>query len=89
MMKRRRGALEDGPAIETTRNAQWINLVCGEGVTLALANGYTMHGQVSDVATDGSAVWIDLAAGQVRQMFCAADNVTITPTPDPTHIVSR
>ncbi|SEF11276.1 hypothetical protein SAMN04489740_4086 [Arthrobacter alpinus] len=57
-------------------------------MTLALANGYTMQGRVSDVAMDGSAVWIDLAEGGVRQMFCAADNVTITSAPELTHLFS-
>ncbi|ALE04892.1 hypothetical protein AL755_04240 [Arthrobacter sp. ERGS1:01] len=80
MMKTRRGTVKDGPTTDATQlNAEWINLVCGEDVALGLANGYTLQGQVSAVATDGSAVWIDLSDGRGRQMYCATDNVTITP----------
>jgi hypothetical protein len=80
MMNSLQNVPDEDHTTDAAPSAEWINLVSGESVAIGLGNGYALHGLVSDVSVDGSAVWIDLDAGRGRQMFCAADNVTITPT---------
>lgn len=80
MGMRRQDGPENGPATDTANTAAWNKLVYGEEVSLDLAEGYTLYGQVAEVLADGSAIWIHLFEGRGRQMFCAADGVIITPT---------
>lgn len=56
---------------------RWQYLPQGALVEFASANDWRVNGTVDPVMPDGSAVWIWLAGGHGRIMFCPSDGLTI------------
>jgi len=57
---------------------EWLHFENGDQVVLEFPDGYKTAGFVSDVMPDGTAIWVHLAGGGERRLFCPSDQIVIS-----------